>query len=217
MRASVEAPVAVASRIAQPTGSEAFPGDADWAAATAIRFSTDWRGENPDPTRETQVRLLWSPQMLYLQFTARFRVLTVFSDSDPNGRRDQMWDRDVAEAFLQPPGSALRHYKEFEVSPNGLWIDLDIAAGEKRNLQSGLRRRAAIDEAAKIWRAELAIPIATITQDFDPAAEWRANFYRVEGPSEPRFYSAWSPTRTPQPNFHVPEAFGRLIFSAPAS
>jgi hypothetical protein len=34
----------------------------------------------------------------------------------------------------------------------------------------------------------------------------------VEGPSEPRFYSAWRPTNTGQPNFHVPEAFGWLVF-----
>jgi len=41
-----------------------------------------------------------------------------------------MWDRDVAEAFLQPTGSPANSYKEFEVSPNGLWIDLEIAPGE---------------------------------------------------------------------------------------
>jgi len=33
---------------------------------------------------------------------------------------------------------------------------------------------------------------------------------RVE---EPRFYSAWRPTNTPAPNFHVPEAFGALVFT----
>jgi alpha-galactosidase len=47
---------------------------------------------------------------------------------------------------------------------------------------------------------------------FDPSAKWKANFYRVEGPTEHRFYSAWRPTRTPVPNFHIPEAFGELIF-----
>jgi len=47
---------------------------------------------------------------------------------------------------------------------------------------------------------------------FDPQAIWRANFYRAEGEAKPRFYSAWCPTKTLQPNFHVPEAFGRLIF-----
>jgi alpha-galactosidase len=35
----------------------------------------------------------------------------------------------------------------------------------------------------------------------------------VEGATEPRFYSAWRPTGTAVPNFHVPEAFGQLIFA----
>jgi alpha-galactosidase len=214
VNAHEEANIAVARQVTLPLGSEGFPTTAEWDAAPALRFCSDWRGENCDPARETKVRLLWSPQTLYLHFTAKYRVVTVFTDSEANGRRDHLWDRDVAEAFLQPPGSSLRHYKEFEISPSGLWIDLDIAPSEKRNLQSGLWPRASIDETARIWRAELAIPMASLTPNFDPTAEWRANFYRVEGPSEPRFYSAWRPTMTPQPNFHVPEAFGRLIFSS---
>jgi len=207
-----ESNIATARHISSPIGLDDFPAATDWAAVPVLRFSCDWRGENRDPALETEVRLLWSPQTLYLHFSCRYRVITVFTDSDPNGRRDQMWDRDVAEAFLQPPGSPARCYKEFEVSPNGLWIDLDIAPGVKHDLQSSLRRRAAIDECARIWRAELAIPMQSLADRFDPAAEWRANFYRVEGPTEPRFYSAWQPTMTPQPNFHVPEAFGRLRF-----
>jgi hypothetical protein len=55
--------------------------------------------------------------------------------------------------------------------------------------------------------------MTALTANFDPAAVWRANFYRVEGPQEPRFYSAWQPTHTPQPNFHVPSAFGKLRFT----
>ena len=212
MTLSPRTDIAVAQQI-PPLNLDGFPDEDQWAAAPHLRFCADWRGQNPDPARETEVRLLWTPQTLYLHFTAKFRNITVFTDSDPDGRRDQMWDRDVAEAFLQPPGSPARRYKEFEVSPNGLWIDLDIAPGEKRNLQSGLLRRAAIGEAAKIWRAELAIPFACLTRNFDPSLEWRANFYRVEGPAEPRFYSAWRPTMTSQPNFHVPEAFGRLTFA----
>jgi hypothetical protein len=34
----------------------------------------------------------------------------------------------------------------------------------------------------------------------------------VEGRVEPRNYMAWQATHTPQPDFHVPESFGRLKF-----
>jgi alpha-galactosidase len=190
-----------------------FPVDSAWEIAPPVRFSTDWQGLNADPERETEVRLLWTRNTLYLRFDARYRVLTVFPDSDSNGRRDHLWDRDVCETFLQPDPSQLRRYKEIEVAPNGLWIDLDIGAGPRRDLQSGMRRRVDVDSAAKKWRAVLALPIKSLTESFDPWAVWRVNFFRVEGPSEPRFYSSWQATRTPQPNFHMPEAFGRLVFA----
>ena len=175
-------------------------------------FDTDWQGKNPDPRRQTEVRLLWRPELLFLKFVARYRVITVFDDSDSTGRRDRLWDRDVAEVFLQPDLSHLRCYKEFEVSPNGFWIDLEIANGVLQHIKSGLQHRVSIDKAAKKWTAELAIPMNSLAQHFDPASLWHVNFFRVEGPAEPRFYSALQPTNTPQPNFHVPERFGFLKF-----
>jgi len=203
---------AVAVQMTEPPDAEGFPTSSCWKLSTALRFSADWREENADPERETEVRLLWTPEWFYLRFLARFRVITVFSDAEPNGRRDHLWDRDVAEVFLQPDATHLRCYKEFEVSPNGFWIDLDIAPGEKHELKSGLRRRVILNEAAKTWVAELGLPMKCLVDRFDPAATWKVNFYRVEGAAEPRFYSAWQPTRTPAPNFHVPEAFGELVF-----
>jgi Carbohydrate-binding family 9 len=69
-----------------------------------------------------------------------------------------------------------------------------------------------VDAERKTWSAELAIPMRCLTASFDPRMVWRANFYRVEGKVEPRQYMAWQPTRTLQPNFHVPNAFGTLRF-----
>jgi len=204
---------AVAVRIPGTPDADAFPFPSSWQLAAPLSFNTDWRGENADPERETEVRLLWTPELLFLRFRARFRVITVFPEAEPNGRRDQLWDRDVAEVFLQPDPSQLRHYKEFEVSPNGFWIDLDIAPGEKDDLKSGLQRRVILNEAAKTWVAELALPMKCLVERFEPEAAWRVNFFRVEGATEPRFYSAWKPTRTAAPDFHVPEAFGELVFA----
>ena len=183
-----------------------------WQTAQPVIFCADWQGKNPDPERETRVKALWSPQTLYLRFECRYRDLFVFPDSDPNGRRDHLWDRDVAEAFLQPDPSHPDSYKEFEVSPNGMWIDLDISPGHKPDLQSGMARSVWLDEKAHIWAAELAIPMKALTAKFEPGAVWRVNFFRVEGPKEPRGYYAWRPTHTPQPNFHVPAAFGSMRF-----
>jgi alpha-galactosidase len=207
-----EADTAVAMQFAGPTDPLGFPPELAWEKVPPIRFDADWQGKNADPKCETEMRLLWTLEALYWRVRARFRVLTVFADAEPNGRRDQLWDRDVAEIFLQPNGLGLREYKEFEVSPNGYWIDLDISEGKKQDLQSGLKRRVGVFEETKVWVGELSLPMKSMTARFDPAQSWRVNFYRVEGPAEPRFYSAWRPTGTPAPNFHVPEAFGKLVF-----
>ena len=77
----------------------------EWTRAKPVVFSADWQGKNADRSRETSVRVLWTAKSLYLRFECRYHELYVFEDSEPNGRRDHLWDRDVAEVFLQPdPG-----------------------------------------------------------------------------------------------------------------
>jgi hypothetical protein len=61
--------------------------------------------------------------------------------------------------------------------------------------------------------AEVAIPMKTLTDRFDPKTAWRVNFYRCEGLDPQRAYLAWRPTHSAQPNFHVPESFGVLRFA----
>jgi len=215
--ADVRTDTAFAVRIAGAVDAEGFPPERAWETAPPVCFNTDWQGKNADRQRETQVRLLWNEEFLFLRFDARYRSITVFEDAGPSGRRDGLWDRDVCEVFLQPPGFEAHAYKEIEVAPNGLWIDLEIAPGEKRDLQSGLRRRVNIDEAQRQWRAVLALPMRSVVERFEMPAVWGVNFFRVEGAAEPRFYSAWRPTNTPEPNFHVPDAFGALVFTEAAS
>ncbi len=146
---------AVAVRMPELPDADGFPTPSSWELTAPQRFNADWQGKNADPERETEVRLLWTPESLYLQFRAKYRVITIFSDAEPNGRRSPFSGHSV-----------------------------------------------------------VALPMKCLVDRFDPAATWRVNFYRVEGAAEPRFYSAWQPTRTPAPNFHVPEAFGELVFAA---
>lgn len=202
----------VATYIGQDITLDAAHLRPEWQHANPVVFSSDWQANNADPARQTEVRLLWSKRNLYLRFECHYRELYIFEDSEPNGRRDHLWDRDVAEAFLQPDASGKHFYREFEVSPNGMWIDLDVFPGGVSDLKSGLQRSVVIDPKSHIWIAELAIPLRVLTARFDPSNTWRANFYRIEGAHEQRAYLAWQPTRTPTPDFHVPAAFGTVRF-----
>ena len=203
---------ATAWPLSHPLLPSGFPDAKDWDAASYISFCADWQGKHADPERTTEVRILWSLETLFLRFDCRYREIWVFDDSDPNGRRDGLWDRDVAEAFLQADDFGSRNYKEFEVSPNGFWVDLQISEAPRRDLRSGLRCTARIDEIRRLWTAQLAIPMRSLTLNFDHKKSWRANFFRAEGKDPSRAYLAWQPTRTPEPQFHVPAAFGTLKF-----
>ncbi len=201
----------VASQLNTPLDHEGLPTAAAWENAQPVAFCADWRGQSPDPLRETQARMLWSQEFLYFHFRCRYREICVYPGG--NSRRDRLWEKDVAEVFIRPPENELRHYLEFEISPNGDWLDLDIAPGKKLILYCDFKSRVLVDSETRIWTAEMAIPLGCLTSKFDPKDIWRLNLFRIEGREPDRFYSAWQPTHTQQPNFHIPEVFGELHFS----
>jgi alpha-galactosidase len=204
---------AIALRLQSAVGSDGMPSPKDWARATPISFDSDWQGKNADPERRTEVRILWTPDALYLRFVCRYRSIHVFDDAEPSGRRDKLWERDVAEVFLQSDQFGTKHYKEFEVSPNGQWVDLEITPEGGSLLSNELRRVVSTDTAKKEWTAVIAIPMKTLIANFDPKQKWRVNFFRCEGVDPERSYLAWRRNDSPQPNFHVPAAFGALRFT----
>ena len=202
---------AVAPKLTTPLDRAGLPQAAAWEAARPVVFCADWQGRNADPQRQTEVRLLWSQAYLFLRFRASYREIYVYAGG--NSRRDQLWLRDVAEVFIRRGSVDPKHYLEFEISPNGDWLDLDISPGRKFDLMCALKSRVVTEAQSKVWVAELAIPFSCFAKEFDPKEIWRLNFFRVEGVEPNRFYSCWQPTHTSQPNFHIPEVFGELQFS----
>jgi hypothetical protein len=200
-----------AAHLRRPLDPQTFPDNDDWRRARPIVFCANWKGKETDPQRKTEVRMLWSSQALYLRFEAHYRNIYIYPEA--NQRHEKLFLRDVVEVFLQSDTHEAKHYKEFEVSPNGDWLDLDISRAGGSNLMCDVKTSATISSAKHTWVAELAIPMKCLTQKFDRDAEWRLNLFRIEGNEPGRFYSAWRPTKTLRPDFHVPEVFGTLKFS----
>jgi len=200
-----------AKRLQTNLDGEGLPEPSAWETAPSVAFCCDWRGENADPGRETEARLLWAPGHLFIRFRCHYRRIYVYEGQI--GRRDRLWLRDVAEVFIRPAEEDLRHYREFEISPNGDWLDLDIFSGTRSILSCNLKSRVVLDLSASIWTAEFAIPMNCLTTGFNPRQIWHLNLFRIEGREPDRFYSSWRPTHTARPDFHVPEQFGELCFS----
>lgn len=191
----------------------ADPSSGAWKDAAAVFATNGPRGE-PAPGHRTEIRSRWSDRNLYFLFICPYRTLFLKPNPSTTEETNKLWDWDVAEVFVGTDFQNIRRYKEFEVSPQGEWVDLDIdrdhplAAGG-RLWNSGFASKARIDSDNQIWYAEMRIPIDKIDSR-RPAAglEMRVNLYRIEGGPPNRIYIAWQPTG--QPTFHVPEAFGRL-------
>ncbi|MDR7272445.1 alpha-galactosidase [Pelomonas saccharophila] len=201
-------PVAFAGPVSH-MGADGFPLASQWADAPTTFFRHDWQGRVLAGPQSTRVQLLRGANQLYLRFICKYEALNTFDRAGSATDIWPLWERDVVEVFLQAPDRAgLKSYREVEVSPNGLLLEIAVEASGKKRIASESRAKAHIDAEAKVWTAELAVPMRGAEEG------WRLNLFRVEGQGAGRVYSAWSPTRTATPDFHVPTAFGRLLPAA---
>ena len=188
------------------------PAASFWRNIAATVITTDNFG-NPRPVYRTEVRSRWTAQNLYFHFTCRYEELYLHSDPSRVTETNKLWDWDVAELFIGSDAKNIRHYHEFEMSPQGEWLDLDIDRSRPEangwTWNSEFEVTASIDKKNKIWYGAMRIPYRSIDSRAAAVGNLlRVNFYREQGPPARRVEIAWRPTM--QRSFHVPERFGTL-------
>jgi Carbohydrate family 9 binding domain-like len=189
------------------------PSSAFWLAAPALYAKVDARGQVLDKFR-TEVRSRWTKQNIYFLFICPYREL--YLKPAPNVLREtyQLWNWDVAEIFIGSDFSQIRRYKEFEVSPQNEWVDLDIDLNKPHHEEgwmwnSGFEHAARIDRSTHIWYAALRIPFAALGGPLPaPGTTFRVNLFRTDGSPGRQTAVMWQPTMSS--SFHVPERFGLL-------
>lgn len=212
-----EAGVAISHQAKADFKLTADPASAAWKKVPAFIMDKGRRGENM-ASHKTEIRSQWTAKNLYLLFTCPYEELNLKPNPTTTAETDKLWEWDVAEVFIGTDFNDIKHYTEFQVSPQGEWVDLDI--DRKPNppkhdvgWNSGYEVKARIDKAKKIWYGEMRIPMEKI--DKRPAKagnEMRINFYRIQAPKPNRVFVNWNPVNSD--NYHTPEAFGRLKLSA---
>ncbi|MGI8990105.1 MAG: carbohydrate-binding family 9-like protein [Bryobacteraceae bacterium] len=166
------------------------------------------------PVPPTEFRSRWTAENIYFLFICPYRNLYLKSDPVTDRETNKLWDWDVAEVFIGTDPAHIRRYKEFEVSPQEEWVDLDIDRDSPKpdaglKWDSGFQMKARIDRERKIWYAEMRIPMKSLgLSKPEQGEEMRVNLYRIEGGPPNRILISWQPTGAR--SFHVPEAFGKL-------
>jgi hypothetical protein len=188
---------------------------AHWTGAQPIQIARQWSGEEAPASRHAEARMIWSDEFLSVRFVCNQREPLIVN---PTPQLDQktigLWDRDVCEIFIAPDPANPNRYFEFEAAPTGEWVDLAV------NLTSNRRETdrafySGMTVAARVAQDQVTVSMRIPWSDSIPKPaigdEWRVNLFRCVGTGNQRFL-AWRPTYAPEPNFHVPEAFGWLSF-----
>ncbi len=184
-----------------------------WQGSPPVYMDKDTHGR-PDPKYRTEIRTRWTRQNLYLLFVCPYEQLNLKPHPGTSTETNELWNWDVAEAFIGTDFEHIRRYKEFEISPQGEWIDLDINLDSPHHEEgwkwnSGFEVSARIDRATHTWYGAMKIPYSAI--DARPAAPGitlRINLFRSQGSASARHQIAWQAPMSD--SFHVPEKFGLL-------
>ena len=194
----------------------ADPQSAEWGSVTGVTMTKDFFGADVAPKlKATEVRSRWTRKNLYLLFICPYTTLNVKVNPVTTEETNRLWDYDVAEAFIGSDYLKTSIYKEFQVSPRGEYVDLDInrddpASQKGVEWQSGFVVKGRIDERNKIWYGEMRIPFKSLDVKRPRAdTELRIGLYRIAGKDPDRIYVTWRPTNAS--TFHVPAAFGSLV------
>ena len=184
-----------------------------WRDARPVYMDSDPHG-NPVSKYRTEVRTRWTKQNLYFLFMCPYEQLNLKPNPKTSTETYELWKWDVAEVFIGSDFKDIKRYKEFEVSPQGEWVDLDIDLGKPHHesgwtWNSGFQVSARIDRTARVWYGAMKIPYSAI--DTRPAAAgnmFRVNLFRSQGPRPNRHEITWQAPMAD--TFHVPERFGVL-------
>ncbi|HEY0319488.1 MAG TPA: carbohydrate-binding family 9-like protein [Pyrinomonadaceae bacterium] len=202
---------------AQRTREEISASDffnAEWERAAPVPLVRYWSGKPAPPERQAEARLIWSEKALCVRFICSQSEPLVMSDAPQTAEKTiGLWERDVCEIFIAPESNKTEHYFEFEAAPTGEWIDLEIKWKPEAR-ETNWQYRSGMTAAGRIEEGRVFIVIRVPWEAFGKRPQagelWRVNLFRCVGTGAERGYLAWQPTRTPQPNFHVPQAFGWL-------
>ena len=213
MAAAADQAVIESNHAAQEVSLDLDPTSPFWRASSPIYIENDTLGKVV-PRYRTEVRTRWTKNNIYFLFVCPYQQLYLKPSPAPQQETNQLWNWDVAEVFIGSDFKDIQRYKEFEVSPQAEWIDLDIDLHKPHHEEgwtwnSGFDVKARIDPETHIWYATMRIPFAAIdTRPPAPGNMMRINLFRSEGPPSHQQAVTWqAPMKS---TFHVPERFGLI-------
>lgn len=176
-------------------------------------------GTEAPPTIGTLCGIEWNEHGFLVFFRGLYNDLRMSRAPLPErlpAKSHALWESsDVFECFIGPDASRTKGYKEFQVSPDGRSIDIDVQeqlGTTNPYWYSGSRCRSFVEPVAKRWSAVMELPWGCFGSHRRTEERWNVNLYRASGAFHGDELLAWSPPGTGPRCFHRPEHFGTIIF-----
>lgn len=168
------------------------------------------------PEYRAEVRSRWTANNIYFLFAGPYRKLTMNSNPDTVKETYRLWEKDCFEVYLGADFENINRYREFQMSPAGEFLDLDIDSSRPKpgfngedKWDSGMQVKARIDERGKFWYGEMKIPMSAVAlHPPREGTEMRINLFRQDEEPPNRKFLAWQVTGVWNP--HHPDKFGIL-------
>ena len=191
--------------------------DNEWKSAQALTdFTFPWR-DTPAPA--TEFKAVWNADSLYFQYTVTDANVAIGTDPER-----AILDSDRVEIFLAKDANLSRYYT-MEIDPKARVFSAeasyDMANQKRASLDShwawkGLETKASLTDSGYIVEGKL--PLQTLTdlslwqnkqQTQLLCALMRAEFTQQADGKLDMGWMTWIDPKTPKPNFHNPQTFGR--------
>lgn len=197
-----------------------------WQKAASVgAFVFPWY-ESGDK-EQTEAKIVWDDTRIYFAFRCDDKHISAvhLTHNDPVSRDD------CCEAFISPvpEGGERLDYINYEINCLGTWKvgyhaksrGKDLGSWDCKHLEIGRAIDGTCnkdDDTDKGWVLEFSVP-------FEHFSEFAASFppkdgqviyvglHRCGGATNPQ-YSQWAPSQTERPNYHRPQDFGKVTFSA---
>lgn len=195
----------------------------DWAAAESVgEFVFTWWSEGDGPRQQTDARMLWDDQYLYVSFDC--------TDTDVQATRtmrdSDVYRDDCVEVFASPEFEHPENYFNLEMNAIATQLDNYRPKGTKPETPwnpDGIEVAVAINgtlndssDTDQGWTLEAAIPFRLFQHVLGSGRpnvgdRWRLNLNRLEGNMTVK--SQWSQGDRNVPSFHAPDFFGIVEFT----
>ncbi|MGI9325897.1 MAG: carbohydrate-binding family 9-like protein [Pseudomonadales bacterium] len=219
---SFVAPVYQVQRTVAPVEIDGKLDEPAWLAAPRFRpLSFTWFKEGEQ--EQTVVKMLWDDQYLYVAHLCEDAHITArCEEHDGPVAKD-----DCLEVMIAPDPERPSFYYNLEWNVIGGYVDGHRPDGPKgprvpwdaEGIEIAGESVGTLNEDTDVdrfWIVEVAIPLKNFGQTPKPKSVWHLNINRHGGDTNIQ-YSQWSPGDTPQPAFHTPHRFGRIVFSETTS